>query len=159
MVYVPIRTTGRLQFHTPAAGNTHPPKYPDAVTERAQMTPSFFGWVLVGCVPPGAGAVVAVVLTVSTSSFVCVHTNVRTYQNNNKNSITTHKHDHKHKRAQNTKTRKLALIARLASQTDLAPCQNIYQGASTNPGLQAHMGFGRYMYLKRNHKRAKRQHS
>ena len=48
MVYVPIRTTGRLQFHTPAAGNTHPPKYPDAVTERAQMTPSFFGWVLVG---------------------------------------------------------------------------------------------------------------
>ena len=52
MVYVPIRTTGRLQFHTPAAGNTHPPKYPDAVTERAQMTPSFFwvgfGWV---CMP------------------------------------------------------------------------------------------------------------
>ena len=76
-----------------------------------------------------------------------------------KNSIITHKHDHKHKRAQNTKTRKLALIARLASQTDLAPCQNIYQGASTNPGLQAHMGFGRYMYLKRNHKRAQRQYS
>ena len=50
MVYVPIRTTGRLQFHTPAVGNTHPPKYPDAVTERAQMTPSFFGWVLVGYV-------------------------------------------------------------------------------------------------------------
>ena len=56
MVYVPIRTTGRLQFHTPAAGNTHPPKYPDAVTERAQITPSFFGWVLVGCVPPGRRA-------------------------------------------------------------------------------------------------------
>ena len=111
----------------------------------------------VGCamgVPPGAGAVVAVVLTASTSNFVWVHTNVRTFQNNNKNIIITHKHDHKHKRAQNTKTRQLALIARLASQTDLAPCQNIYQGASTNPGLQAHMGFGRYMYLKRNHKRA-----
>ena len=78
----------------------------------------------VGCtmgVPPGAGAVVAVVLTVSTSSFMCVHTNVRTCQNNNKNSIITHKHDHKHKRAQNTKTRKLALIARLASQTYRLP--------------------------------------
>ena len=53
MVYVPIRTTGRLQFHTPAAGNTHPPKYPDEVTERARITPSFFWVVLVGCVPPG----------------------------------------------------------------------------------------------------------
>ena len=56
MVYVPIRTTGRLQFRTPAAGNTHPPKYSDEVTEHAQTTPSFFGWVLVGCVPPGRRA-------------------------------------------------------------------------------------------------------
>ena len=44
-----------------------------------------------------------------------------TKQNYYKNSIITHKHDHKHKRAQNTKTRKLALIARLASQTYRLP--------------------------------------